>query len=169
MTNKDNRIQMGGQPDYEDFDAVVATGATVTPGMLVEVTNLADDGTLTVQPHSTDGEMPSVPLFVDVLPYSGDTTTDAAPVADTESDGDYVKVIGAKRYNRVNALLAAGADLAAGSDANISQYEDLASAGDGTLRSTETTAGSTFAHSREANDNSAAAAGETVRLIVEVQ
>lgn len=170
MTNKNNRIQFGGTPEYETYDAEVASGETVTPGHLLEVTAVDDDGTLTVKPHSADGEAPQVPLFADIVPYSGDQEDDSVdPVDDDYAAGDYVKVIGANRYNRVNAVLAAGADLVDSGDATVTDYTGLTSAGDGTLRTTATTSGTTFCHGREAVDNSGASAGEVARLIVEVQ
>lgn len=175
MPKKTNNIQFGGSPDYEDFDAVA--GAAIEPGMLVEATGVDADGVVTVQPHSTDGEAPQTPLFADIVPYSGDQEDDTlGPVDDAYAAGDYLKVVGAQRFNRINALLASGTDLQDGGttadesqDANVTEYENLTSAGDGTLRGTGVVAGTTFVHSREAVDNSAAAAGETARLIIEVQ
>lgn len=175
MTNKSNRIQIGGRPDYEDFHAVAAE--PIIPGALLEVRGIDQDGTLTVGNHSTAGAIPQQPLFADVMPYSGDIEDDTMdPVDDPYPTGEYVNVIGAYRYNRINAILASGGDLQdAGTaadesaDANIAEYENVTSAGDGTLRGTGVGGGDTFAHSREAVNNSGAAAGDTARLIIEVQ
>lgn len=170
MPVQENNIQFGGQPDYEDFDAVA--GAEITPGMLVEVTDIDEDGVLTVVPHGTDGAAPRQPLFADIVPWGGEQgdVNSTNPVDDTFAAGEYVRLIGAKRYNRVNALLAAGGDLVTAADATIDPYEPVTSAGNGTLRSAAA-GGEAFAHSYETAtvDNAAAAAGETGRLIIEVE
>jgi len=164
--NLDNRVRLGGSEEFKDFDAVAE--ATITPGMLVEVTDIDADGTLHVQPHSTDGGAPALPLFADIVPYSGDQSGSTVPVEDDYASGDYVHVLGVPRFGRVNAILAAGADVTTASDTNAGVYDELTSAGDGTLRTTGS-GGTGFAVVRDAVDNSGAAAGATARLITEVE
>ena len=65
------------------------------------------------------------------------------------------------------ALLAAGGDLSADSDANVSVGDTLGSNDDGALKAT-TTAGAGVAEANEALDNSGASAGDRVRIDVEV-
>lgn len=112
-----NKILVGGQPAAELRD-VAASGA-ITPGHLVEYTSDRD----TVQAHGTDAGF-AMPMFANIVPYSGDPDTGTAPIEDAYADGDYVKAFRADDGNRVTAIASEA----------VSQFTPVCSAGDGRLR-----------------------------------
>jgi hypothetical protein len=144
-------------------------GSDLTPGeVLVQTGTNADgepiyDAVSTVDkvdPQAQFAMVPSTP------PIRDETDTD--PIDQTIESGTIVEVrVFTSGETIQNALLAAGTDLASGSDANVSPGDTLGTSDDGSLKVT-TTAGAGIAVAREANDNSGAAAGDRARLYVEV-
>jgi hypothetical protein len=144
-------------------------GGDLTPGQLLVQTGTNTDGEPIYDAVSTVDQLgpqaqfamvPSTPPVRDV--------SDADPIEQTIDAGTLVEVRVFTAGETVqNALLAAGADLAAGSDANVSPGDRLGTSDDGSLKIT-TTGGAALAVAREAVDNSGAAAGEWARINVEV-
>lgn len=142
-----NKILVGGQAAAELRD-LVASGA-ITPGHLVEYVG----DTETVQVHSTAAER-GLTMFADIVPYSGDPDTAAAPIDDAYADGDYVKCFVADVGNRVNAIAAEA----------IAFDDKLVSAGDGRLRTLDTAGGDDPSAAQYVARESAAAAGDRVTV-----
>lgn len=154
-----------GEPVYKEGEA----GSDLTPGeLLVQTgTNAAGEPvydsvstTDKLDPQAQFAQVPSTP------PQRDGTNSD--PVDQTIASGTLVEVRVFRSGDTVKgALLAAGADLTTAGNADISPGDTLGSSDDGSLKATST-GGAGVAEANEAIDNSGAAAGERVRIDVEV-
>lgn len=154
-----------GEPIYKEGEAASA----LTPGELLVQTGTNASGEPQydavstvdkIDPQAQFAQVPSTP------PQRDGSTTD--PVDQTISSGTLVEVRVFRAGDTVKgALLAAGADLSASADANVSPGDTLGSNDDGALKAT-TTAGAGVAVAREAVDNSGASANDRARILVEV-
>lgn len=148
-------------------EGVVASGATVTPGMGIEVAGVNDDGDFQLQPVSTTGKTGAQARFareqrVPPRAESGSILEQAYQA------GEHIEFRVYRRGDVVeNALLAAGGDLETASQATVTPGDALAFYSDGSLKISGT-AGAEVAIAREAEDNSSASAGSHARLSVEV-
>lgn len=154
-------------PDAPYDEGVVATGATVTPGMGIEVSGVNNDGDFIVQPVSTTGKTGAQARFAreQRLP----PRSEEGPVLEQPYEaGEGLEFRVYRRGDVVeNALLAAGGDLATAAQATVTAGDALAFYSDGSLKISGT-AGAEVAIARESVDNSGAAAGSHARLSVEV-
>lgn len=133
-------------------EAPAATGAGITPGMLLERTTAGE-----VQPHSTPGGLAS-PMFAREADYVGDSIDAVA------ADGETVPIWDCRKGDQVYGFLAAGE--------NVSLGAYLESDGAGAFQAhTAGTPGTTFpgnaiVKAAEAVDNGAG--GSAVRIRLEV-
>jgi len=174
MPTTHSDVEIIGSGDYEYKEGVVASGATVYPGMIVEVTGENSDyeETPQVQPVSSVekiGESFRVALTPDTPPKGDDTDI---PRQHEYTEGEHIQYAVVQPGAIVqNALLADGNDLSTASDANISYDDALGTNDDGSLQIT-TAGGSVLCRAREANDNSGGAGsegtGSMARINVEV-
>lgn len=142
--------------------------ATITPGMGVEYTGQTSNGERGVQPVSSVEPVDTEVAFA--LAQTQPPRDESGSILDMDyASGDYpVKLFYPHGGDEVeNALLAAGADLATASEANISDGDLLAFNDDGTLKEA-TTSGAAVARANEAVDNSGASSGDHARISVEV-
>jgi hypothetical protein len=165
---------LGKNAEYVHLEGVVASGATIYPGMIVEetgTTTSAGADTPTVQPVDSIekiGESFRVACVPDTPPHANDADV---PIEHEYDAGEHVEyaVVYAGRVQ--NAILADGGVLGSSSDADISYDDALGTNDDGTLQLT-TAAGSVLARAREAVDNSTGGGGaggvDGARIDVEV-
>jgi len=154
-----------GEPIYREGEA----GSDLTPGELLVRTGTNSAGEPIYDSVSTVDAVDPQAQFAQVSstpPQRDGTDTD--PVDQTIPSGTIVEVRIYRSGDTVKgALLAAGGDLSADSDANVSVGDTLGSNDDGALKATST-AGAGVAEANEALDNSGASAGDRVRIDVEV-
>ena len=120
----------------KDDRYVLAAGATVTPGMLLEVSGETSDGALEVQPHSTAARNPGRLLFAEVRahPPRGDQSRTSRKDLDYGQEGEMVEAVHFRPGDGTdNALLADGESVTPG-DSLVSDGAGglQAAAGDGT-------------------------------------
>lgn len=148
---------LGKNAEYVTLEGVVASGATIYPGMLVEETGTDGSGagapTPTVQPISTvekAHETLRVALPPDTPPHADNT---AIPRQHEYTAGEHVEyaIVYAGRVQ--NALVANGNDLTTAAEATISYDDALASNDDGSLK-TATGTDDAVCRARAAVDNS---------------
>ena len=145
----------------------VASGASVTPGMGIEMAGLNPDGDPLVQPVSTVEPTGAQSRFAreQRVPPRGE---DGSMLDQVYDAGNHIEFRIYRPGDTVeNALLAAGGDLATASEATITVGDPLAFNDDGSLK-LATVAGAEEAQAREDVDNSGAAAGDRARISVEV-
>jgi hypothetical protein len=135
-------------------EGVVATGATVYPGMVLEKTGENADGEPIVQPVSTTDKL-GESVRVALTPESPPHATDAdIPREHEYTEGRNVQFQVLRSGDTVqNGLLADGTTLGVAADATVSYGEALGTSDDGTLKATAT-AGAIIARALEAVDNS---------------
>lgn len=158
--------------EYEYKEGQVASGATVYPGMVLEVTGETSDGEKIVQPVSSVekiGESFRVALTPESPPKGDDADL---PRNHEYSAGENLQFAVCQPGCEVqNALVADGSGLASSSDATVSEDDALGSNDDGSLQVT-TAAGSVLCRAREAVDNSTGSGSEATgtlkRIHVEV-
>jgi hypothetical protein len=165
---------LGKQAAYSTYEGEVASGATIYPGMIVELTGeaaTAGADTPTVQPVSSVekiGESFRVALTPDTPPHANDADI---PREHEYDAGEHVEFAVVYSGFVQNALLADGGVLASSGDADVSYDDALGTNDDGTLQTT-TAAGSVLCRAREAVDNSTGGGGEggvdAARITVEV-
>lgn len=163
-----------GSDMYEYEEAVVASGNTIYPGMVLEKTGENSDYEETPQVRPINsvekiGENFIVALEPDAPPRGDDTDI---PREHEYDAGESIQIAVCKPGCEVqNALVADGANLATASDATVAYDDALGSNDDGGLQVT-TAAGSVLCRAREAVDNSASAGTEGgiggIRINVEV-
>ncbi len=174
MPTTHSDVEIIGNGEYDYKEGVVATGATVYPGMIVEITGENSDyeETPQVQPVSSVekiGENFRVALTPDTPPKGDDTDI---PRQHEYTEGEHIQFAVVQSGAIVqNALLADGNNLATASDATISYDDALGTNDDGSLQLT-TAGGSVLCRAREAVDNSGGSAsegaGSMARINVEV-
>lgn len=155
---------LGKNADVEYKEGEVASGATVYPGMVIEVTGEtsggAGAGTPTVQPVSTiekTHENLRVALEPDTPPHANDADL---PRQHEYDAGEHIQFAVVKPGGRVqNALLANGNDLATAAEANVSYDDALATNDDGSLK-TATGSDDALCRARKAVDNSGGSGSE---------
>jgi hypothetical protein len=150
------------------LEGVVASGETITPGAVCEVTGLNSDDVVEVAPvDEVDKTDPQVLIAQE--PDAPPRTTDADTPINHEYDaGEAIQLRVYRSGDTIqNLLLAAGSDLASASDANISPGDTLGTNDDGAVKAT-TTAAAGFAVAEDDVDNSGAGAGETGRVYARV-
>lgn len=150
----------------KDDRYVLATGVTVTPGMILEVTGSTAQGYLEVQPHSNDGAAGVRTRIAEVRghPPRGDGSRTPRKNQDYTEDGEMVEVVRFRQGDTTdNALLGAGEAVTEGTP--------LVPNGAGALRESAVDAdgnytelAATFAEAEEAVDNGAGT--EPVRIEV---
>lgn len=137
---------------FEEFEA----SAAVMPGQGVELS-----GANTVQPvSSADANVYRVAREQRNPPRAGT----GSPADQAYDSGDHIETLTFRRGDEARLRLAAGGDLATATNATVSDGDKLSWAATGDLK---TGGANPVAVAREAKDNSGAAAGETVLLIVE--
>lgn len=174
MPTTHSDVEIIGNGEYEYEEGVVASGATVYPGMIVEVTGENSDyeETPQVQPVSSVekiGENFRVALTPDTPPKGNDTDI---PRNHEYTAGESIQYAVVQDGAIVqNALVADGTGLATASDATIAYDDALGTNDDGSLQLT-TAAGSILCRAREAVDNSTGngseATGSLKRINIEV-
>lgn len=171
--SSDTRI-LGKNADYTTEEGEVASGATIYPGMVVELTGTtttAGADTPLVQPVGTiekTHENLRVALTPDTPPHANDADI---PRQHEYDAGEHVEFAVVKSGSRVqNALLANGADLATASEATAAFDDALATNDDGSLK-TATGADDALCRARQAVDNSTGTGsdgpGDMARIVVE--
>ncbi len=120
----------------KDDRYVLAEGATVTPGMLLEVTGETTAGVLEVQPHSGVGSAVSRLLVAEVRghPPRGDQTRTLRKDQDYTEAGELVEAVHFRRGDTSDNLLLADAASVTPGDPLVSDGAGgfQAAAGDGT-------------------------------------
>lgn len=130
---------------------------TLRAGHLVEKT---EDG---YQPHSSDGGTVNRPVFAKDMRGRG------YEVDDEYEDEEFLTFLIPNAGVGLTGILAAGDDLSTSSNANISEGDELVSAGDGTLRKEDgDDENAVVAIAEESKDNSGAGSDETELLDIEV-
>lgn len=167
-----SRAVIEGQPCsdrsvYEEGQ--VASGVTVTPGMLLEQTGVSDDGEKPlVQPVSTADEADPevmVALAPDAPPKGNDADL---PINHEYEAGENIQFRIFRSGDTIqNAVLAAGGDLATASEATVTYGDKVGTYSDGSVKATST-AGAALAVVDDDVDNSGAAAGEHDRVYLRV-
>lgn len=165
----ENKVVVENEDRVLDEDGEVDSGSgDIAPGDMVESYGNSDYGlnTTTVQ------ENPEVRVARKAGEVGGVVTgTDAN---DTFASGDNVKVARCQPGVKVTLRVAAGADLGASTEANISEGDRLVTAGaaDGgkvkAYDATNDAAAAVFAVATEAVDNSGAASGNDAEIVAEV-
>lgn len=157
MSTRDLRnVVRYGWDQLEQEEALVNSTSLVA-GHLVEETA---DG---YQPHSTDGGAVQRPMFAKDMRGRG------FEVGDAYDDNEWISYVIPNAGVGLTVILAAGSDLAAAANADISDGDRLVSAGDGTVRAFDADdPDDVVAVAEETKDNSGAASGETALLDAEV-
>ncbi len=150
------------------LEGEVASGATVTPGMILEQTGQNGDGDPLVAPVSsvdeTDPEV-LVALVPDAPPKGDDSDI---PINHEYSAGENIQMRVFRPGDTIqNAVLAAGSDLASSSDATVTYGDKVGTNDDGSVKAT-TTAAAALATVDDDVDNSGAASGEFERVYLRV-
>jgi len=146
------------------LEGEVASGETITPGMVVEQTGLNSNDEPLVAPvdavEKTDAE-----VLVALVPSAPPKTTDSDEPINHEYDaGENVQLRVFRSGDTIqNLLLAAGGDLAAAADANVSPGDTLGTNDDGSVKVT-TTAAAGIAAASDDVDNSGASSGDQDRV-----
>jgi hypothetical protein len=146
--------------DYGDDvpykEGEVASGATIYPGMFLEVTGENSDGEPLLQPKSTDDDGDAA-VRVALTPESPPKTTSADSDVPREHEynaGENVQYQVLRPGDEVqNGLLADGTSTPATSDADVSIGDKLVCFSDGSVRAGGT-GGNAIAEATEAVDNS---------------
>lgn len=140
----------------------VASGATIYPGMILEVSGTNSDGEPLVQPVSTVDKL-GAPVRIALTPESPPKTSSAdsdIPRQHEYSAGEHIQYQVARPGDVIqNALLADGGVLGTASNADVSIGDSLGTNDDGTVKITST-GGAVFGEALEAVDNSAGGGGE---------
>jgi len=122
--------------EVKDDRYVLAAGATVTPGMLLEVAGETAGGTMEVQPHSTVAGLADRAIVAAERshPPRGDQTRTLRKDQDYTDAGEFVEVLVFREGDSTdNALLADGESVASGDPLVSDGGGGLqAAAGDGT-------------------------------------
>lgn len=174
MTSTHSDVKILGSGDYHYTEAEVASGQTIYPGMVVEVTGYKSDYVETplVQPVSSVekiGENFRVATEPDTPPRGADADL---PRNHEYGAGENVEIAVCYPGAIVqNALVADGTTLTTAADATVGVDDALGSNDDGSLQVT-TAAGSVLCRARESVDNSTGngteATGTLKRINIEV-
>jgi hypothetical protein len=146
--------------DYGDDvpykEGEVASGATIYPGMLLEVTGENSDGEPLLQPKSTDDDGDAA-VRVALTPESPPKTASADSDVPREHEYDAGESVQYQVFRPgdeiQNGLLADGTALTTASNATVAIGDKLVTYSDGSVR-TGGTAGNAIAEATEAVDNS---------------
>lgn len=175
-THSDTKIL--GETDsslYEYEEAVVASGSTIYPGMVVEKTgeNSDHEETPIVQPVGTAdklGENVMIALEPDAPPRGADSDL---PREHEYDAGESIQIAVCQPGCEVqNALLAAATNNSSSGDSTIGAYDDPLTTNDDGGLAQASVAGAIMARARETADNSGNAGSEGgiqgIRINVEV-
>lgn len=108
--------------EVKDDEYVLASGATITPGMLIEVSGATSNGTMEVQPHSTDGGAVGRVMLAALrsFPPRGDKSRTLRKNLDYTEAGEMVEVIHFRRGDSTDNLLLATGENASPGDMLVS-------------------------------------------------
>jgi len=167
MSVSKSRAKIEGTPSSDRsvyLEGEVASGETITPGMVVEQTGLNSNDEPLVAPVDTVDKL-GAEVLVALVPSAPPKTTDSDEPINHEYDaGENIQLRVFRSGDTVqNLVLAAGGDLASASDANVSPGDVLGTNDDGSVKATST-AGAAIATVDDDVDNSGASGGDTARV-----
>lgn len=172
-----SRTLIAGNAHGDDVpykEGEVAGGATVYPGMLIEVTGTNSNGEPLVQPKSTEDDGDAA-VRIALTPESPPKTSSAdndIPREHEYTAGEHIQFQVFRPGDEIqNGLLADGTAITTAANANVSVGDKLVTYSDGSVR-TGGTAGNAIAEATEAVDNSGGSGTEggisAARLAFEV-